>query len=203
MLIELKSDRVITIGVVSDTHVPDRVSRLHPNLESALRSHQPDYIFHGGDISRAAVIDELEAIAPVYAVTGNRDFLLKREFPMNQDFLINGVKVLLTHGHKDFFNYWIDKLEYVLHQYHFKRYFSRLQKISPRAKVFIFGHSHHAENLKVDGRLFFNPGAASLGEPPENRISYGMLKFHPGGEVEGQVIPLTGYRVVLGKWKSL
>lgn len=202
MLIELKSDRAITIGVISDTHVPDRVSGLHPSLLLELRKIQPDYIFHAGDISHISVLKELQTVAPVYAVTGNRDFLLKKMYPKNQEFILNGVKVLLTHGHKDFISYWVDKLEYVFHRYHFQRYFHRLQLISPRAKVYIFGHSHHAENIETEGKLFFNPGATSIGEPPGNRISFGVIKFHPDGKVESQVVALTGARVFRGKWKT-
>ena len=53
------------IGVVSDTHVPDRAVALHPALLSELRRNKVDLILHAGDISTAGVLQELETIAPV------------------------------------------------------------------------------------------------------------------------------------------
>jgi uncharacterized protein len=54
--------------VVADTH-----SAPHPKLGSYLRAQVPDAILHGGDIGAGAVLDDLEAIAPLHAVRGNID----------------------------------------------------------------------------------------------------------------------------------
>jgi predicted phosphodiesterase len=75
-MIELHADRSIVIGVVADTHVPDRVNALHPDLLQELATREVDYIFHAGDCSTSCVLDELRAIAPVFAVAGNRDWFL-------------------------------------------------------------------------------------------------------------------------------
>ncbi|HPS42759.1 MAG TPA: metallophosphoesterase family protein [Anaerolineaceae bacterium] len=201
MLIELKSNDTVTVAILSDSHVPDRVNELHPALIVGLRELQPDYIFHAGDVSDQSVLIRLMEIAPVYAVRGNRDFLLANQLPMHQVFIINGVKVLLTHGHKDFLTYWWDKAVNFIQHYKIHRYFSRLQQIFPAARVFIFGHTHHAENTWQETRLYFNPGSCSAGEPPDFSISYGVVKFHLDGRIESQLIPLTGARVGFRKWK--
>lgn len=55
------------IGVISDTHgyrLPESVHKAFARC---------DFIIHAGDIGTQAIIDELETIAPVGAVTGNCD----------------------------------------------------------------------------------------------------------------------------------
>ena len=54
------------IGILSDTH-----GLLRPEVTAALAGCGA--ILHGGDINRQEIIDELERIAPVYAVRGNND----------------------------------------------------------------------------------------------------------------------------------
>lgn len=54
------------IGVISDTH-----GALDPRVHTAFEG--VDRIIHAGDVGPAAVLHELEAIAPVDAVAGNTD----------------------------------------------------------------------------------------------------------------------------------
>lgn len=187
---EFQSSEVITAAVLADTHIPDRVKLLHPGLLPALQSLHPDYIFHAGDISRQRVLDELRELAPVFAVRGNRDFLVSRSLPVSQELGFNGIKVYLTHGHLNPYHYWRDKLENLLYGYRFDRYYRRLLSAAPGADVFLFGHSHHAENRVQDARLFFNPGSCSVAEKPDYLLSFGIIHFHPDGEVKGEIIAL-------------
>ena len=200
-MIELSSDRSIVIGVVADTHVPDRVNPLHPELLSQIKAREVDYIFHGGDISTPRVLDELRTIAPVYAVAGNRDWF-QPALPRHRLFRINGVETLLTHGHINAYHYWIDKVKNMLNGYEFKRYAKRLPPLVPAASVCIYGHSHHAENRRSDGRLFFNPGSSSVAEKPDFRLSFGIIHFHPDGGFSGEIIALEGAVFKLGKWQK-
>ncbi|HEY4384351.1 MAG TPA: metallophosphoesterase family protein, partial [Ktedonobacteraceae bacterium] len=56
------------IGVISDTHIP----RFRAIPESIWhRFADVELIIHAGDLSKLAVISELETIAPVIAVQGN------------------------------------------------------------------------------------------------------------------------------------
>lgn len=57
------------IGLLSDTHIPEARPELWPQLFDAFRG--VDLILHGGDIHELWVLDQLEAIAPVYAARGN------------------------------------------------------------------------------------------------------------------------------------
>lgn len=57
---------MIRVGLISDTH-----GLLRPQALAFLRG--ADFIVHAGDIGSAAIVRELEAIAPVTAVRGNND----------------------------------------------------------------------------------------------------------------------------------
>ncbi|HMN58753.1 MAG TPA: metallophosphoesterase family protein [Anaerolinea sp.] len=168
----------LTIGVVADTHVPDRVNALHPALLDGLRAARVERIFHLGDVCVNRVLDELGQVAPVSVVRGNRDWLLKPPPPWTQPLTLNGVKLLLAHGQGDFFTYWFDKVLYVLVGYRFERYRRRLLHSSPDSQVFLFGHTHYPVNRIVDGRLYFNPGSASASFKSGKYLpSYGVLRF--------------------------
>lgn len=56
----------LRVGVISDTH-----GLLRPEVRAFLSGC--DYIIHGGDVGDAAILEELEALAPVIAVKGNND----------------------------------------------------------------------------------------------------------------------------------
>lgn len=202
MLVDLRANREIVVGVIADTHIPDRVNQLHPELLSTLRQRNVDYIFHAGDVSIPGALLELREIAPVYLVTGNRDILLRNKYTSMLTFQINGVKTILTHGHLNLYQYWLDKIENVLEGYRFKRYHDRLVKHFPDAGVYIFGHSHHAENRWEGGKLFFNPGSPSIAEYPAKQLSFGIISFHPEGRVQGAIVELTGALLRFGRWKT-
>lgn len=195
---------IATIGVVTDTHIPDRVNNLHPALIPGLRSAGVELILHAGDISARCVLDELAQVAPVTAVQGNRDWLYRLELPKTVQFEVAGVTVGLTHGHGTWFTYWWDKFQFVILGYHFQRYRKVLEKSCPGARVVVYGHTHTAENRWENGVLYFNPGSASFSFRPEDaRPTYGLLRFYPGGHVEAEILPLEGAKVVNGSWKAL
>jgi putative phosphoesterase len=58
----------LRIVAVADTH-----SRPHPESTRHIAAQKPDRILHAGDIGDLRVLDELEKIAPVFAVRGNID----------------------------------------------------------------------------------------------------------------------------------
>jgi putative phosphoesterase len=179
------------IGVVSDSHIPDRASALPVQLLQELESHQVRLILHAGDISIGRVLDELKLIAPVYAVRGNRDFFLRNRVPMKKTFEINGVKFVLMHGHISFIGYWVDKVKHILVGYKRARYLQRLVISEPNAQVYVFGHSHQPENFRQDGKLFFNPGSVTFGESLKFQSSWGILRVFEDGTVKGEILPLN------------
>jgi len=124
------------IGVISDTH-----GYLDPRAVVALQGVAR--ILHAGDIGSPAIIDALEAIAPVDAVQGNVDLgtLLARRYPASRQMLVEDVLIHMTHiGGQP------TELVHALPQ--------------PKPNVYIFGHSHVALLETLSGVLFLNPGAA-------------------------------------------
>ena len=59
------------IGLISDTHVPEAGTELWPQLWDRIST--ADVLLHGGDIHDIALIDKLEAVAPIYVARGNGD----------------------------------------------------------------------------------------------------------------------------------
>lgn len=191
------------IAIISDTHIPDRAAELHPALIGELENRQVDLILHAGDISVPAIVDRLSEIAPVQAVRGNRDLFFPGRLPIAIEMEVNGVSLVLTHGHLNFLTYAWDKFQYLFRGYDRSRFIHRLADAYPKAKVIIFGHSHRAENLWVDGRLFFNPGSAAIGDLWDRTCSFGLIEIHQDGEIKSQLVPLEGYRLIRRKWRPV
>lgn len=188
------------VGVVADTHIPDRIGSLHPHLAAVLTQNRVQLILHAGDLSTLAVVHELEQIAPVLAVTGNRDFFLRKVLPVEQRLSIYGSEIVLVHGHINPRIYWTDKLVFVARGYSFARYQQRLASLYPSARVIVFGHTHHAENSWQGEQLFFNPGAVSHGDYLDRTPHYGLLKFYKGGRIDAEINPLTGAQIHAKQW---
>jgi len=123
----LPQSNPFVVGVVSDTHIPDRVKELHPFLLDELKKTHVQLILHAGDISIGSVLTALETIAPVRAVTGNRDILLSRQLPAARRIEIYGSSITLIHGHLGLYIYWKDKINHILQGYSFSRYQKRVR----------------------------------------------------------------------------
>jgi putative phosphoesterase len=190
------------VGVVSDTHIPDRVGELHPALLAELEDQHVQLILHAGDIAVKSVLSTLATIAPVRAVTGNRDFLLSQDLPMHYEMEIYGARVILSHGHLGTRLYWQDKFSYITRGYVLERYRNRFDHLFKHAKVIVFGHTHHIENQWIDGRLYFNPGSVSHGDSFFPSPYYGVLKFYEDGRIESSLKPLTGAMIRNKKWEK-
>jgi putative phosphoesterase len=189
---------VYTVGVVADTHVPDRVANLHPGLIPALRDTKVDLILHAGDISSQIVLDQLGMVAPVIAAKGNRDWGVSHLEPV-VNLTIKGHLVSLMHGHGSWTKYFLDKIKYLKEGYRLERYLSILLNTSPDAQIIIFGHTHRPVNLWYNNTLVFNPGSTGLirrGNPP----AYGILRFFENSTFEGEIIKLRGAKIIHRRW---
>ena len=186
---EFFSTGTFIAGIVADTHIPDRTKHLHPELISSMQDNGVQLILHAGDISVTRVLRELEEVAPVRAVRGNRDLAFGSELPVSRRIKINGHRVFLTHGHMGFVSYWLDKIQHVVKGYRSDRYLARVSQADTEASVYIFGHSHCAEEIRTDGKLFFNPGSATFALPPETRRSWGLMKFS-ADSIESRILYL-------------
>ncbi len=178
--------RTITYGVVADTHVPDRVKQLSTEMLDTFRSLALDGILHAGDACNKQVVKALEEIAPVIIVQGNRDFLFGLRSPMHEILAVNGLKLVVAHGHRSLFHYMIDKLATIQHGYMFSRYYRQLHQDYPQADIIVFGHTHHQTAKWVGAQLLFNPGVAYPCKYNNFIPQYGVLSITADGVVRTQ-----------------
>jgi putative phosphoesterase len=196
----MQQQLLLTVGVVSDTHIPDRVDRIHPQIVPTFRAAHVDQILHAGDISIPSVLAELEQVAPVLAVRGNRDLIFDRSLPNLRLVELAGVKVALMHGHGGWISYFKDKLVYFRDGYQFERYIPKIINAAPEAHVYVFGHTHFPENFWQADKLIFNPGSASSSISRNLAPTLGILRFYSGGNVEGEIIQMHGLRIAHHQW---
>jgi len=130
------------IGVLSDTHIPQRGARL-PDM--ALRHFEDvELILHAGDLSTLSVLDQLSAYAPVEAVQGNVEQQeVVMALPIKRTLVVGGCEIGLVHilGER-------------------KHYRRSARQEFPTARVVIFGHSHIPLLEDADGLMLINPGSA-------------------------------------------
>ncbi len=127
-----------TYGLISDTH-----GYVHPDLFTIFEGVEA--ILHAGDVGGEHVLQELEAIAPVFAVAGNMDVVSARMPPMRVVTLDFGVAVI-THSHL------IPQRDLAGLVKHFKAQDPRL---------IVYGHTHIQYCAKKNGIWVVNPGPAS------------------------------------------
>lgn len=182
---------MVVLGVIADTHVPDRVRRLHPEVIPRFRAAGVQAILHAGDVSGPEVLSELEQVAPVFAVRGNRDWLWLPHLPSKRCLNFQGVQIGMTHGHGSWKQYLWDKPFFYRHGYQHSRLLPRLQAAFPDARVIVFGHGHTALNRWIDGQLFFNPGSPHLPDRKDLARSIGVLRICAENEVSGEILALS------------
>ena len=181
---------MITIGVIADTHIPDRSRALHPRIAAVFNDARVATILHAGDVSSPNVLKELETIAPVHAVQGNRDWLLLRQLPFKLTFEFTGMKIGMTHGHGKLARYLLDKVYYALRGYDHDHIIPWLLNTFPETDAIVFGHGHIPLNRRMNGQLLFNPGSPHVPKAGINP-SVGLLYIQHKGEVLGEIIKLT------------
>lgn len=155
-------DRTIVarIGLISDTHMPDRCRALPPALADVFAD--VDMILHAGDVGELRVLDQLGQIAPVVAVHGNDETAeAQRELPDQQLLTVAGLRILLWHSH---FPNRVDELNS-------RRDDALVPKLARSvgrarqagARVVVFGHWHIPLVYREDGVTVINPGAIAPG----------------------------------------
>lgn len=183
------ASRMTVLGIIADTHIPERVRQLNPTIMPIFKEAQVDVILHAGDVCVSAVLQQLEHIAPVQAVRGNRDWVNLSHLPFSRFLNFNGVTIALAHGHGRLREYLVDKVHYAFYGMEVERYQKRLIKEYTQVNVIVYGHLHVPYNQWVDGQLLFNPGSACC-PAKDYTSSVGLLRIQAGGEVEGQIVEL-------------
>jgi hypothetical protein len=155
--------RTVRIGLISDTHMPERWPALPPAIFELFKG--VDLLLHAGDVGELWVLDQLSAIAPVVAVHGNDDTAdSQRELPYQQIITIAGQRILLWHSHfPDRTAELADRrVDGTLRQ-KLGRMISRAQRAE--ATLCVFGHWHMPLVLQQDDVMVINPGAIASGNP--------------------------------------
>jgi len=184
------------LGVIADTHIPDRARRLDSRIGEIFQTAGVEAILHAGDVSTPSVLQEIGRIAPIHAVRGNRDWVVLRHLPFSMHLSFGEVKVALTHGHGSWWVYLLNRIDYIVRGYRVELFEPRLVAEFSDVDVIVFGHTHRPYNHWVDGCLLFNPGSPHCPEGKENTPSVGLLKIAAGGEVSGEVISLETGRAI-------
>lgn len=132
MLPSGRSGRLVTVGVISDTH-----GLLRPEAVKALAG--VGRILHAGDIGSPDIFDALGRIAPVTAVRGNVDRDRWAQFlPWTETLELGGATVHLLHD--------LARLD--------------LSPAAAGVQAVIYGHSHQPLSQLRNGVLYLNPGSA-------------------------------------------
>lgn len=195
------SGDVIKLGLVADTHIPDRIRTLHPSLLDGLVREQVDLICHCGDITQQRVLDELGTIAPVLAVMGNRDlFFSSLRLPFTRSICVFNKTIGLFHGFASIRHYFLDKLHYIRHGYQFDYYRAIGNQLFPSADILIYGHTHYAESRTYPDQVVINPGTVSP-NTMSTTSSWATLILSKQGETTIQFHPLTGWQSNRHRWQ--
>jgi putative phosphoesterase len=136
------------------------------------------------------VLKELEKLAPVHVVQGNRDIFYLRNLPLRIQLNFDGVSIGLVHGHGTFRRYIVDKVQQELRGKHVEKYIKRMLLTFPDVDVIVFGHLHVACNFHLEGKLLFNPGSTSYPWPRSDPATVGLLYLNAGKEPLGEIISL-------------
>jgi putative phosphoesterase len=175
------------LGVIADTHVPDRSPGIDPRVLEIYRQAGVSQILHAGDICTQVVLDDLASIAPVLAVCGNRDFYALSHLPARRLLEVERVRIGLTHGHGTLPNYLSDKVDFILHGKRVGRYLARALATFPDVDIIIIGHLHLPGIIRFNGRLVFNPGSPCCPSPRSVGPSVGLL-YCEAGQVQAEIV---------------
>ena len=157
------------IGLVSDTHIPDRRIKLPQKVLESFEG--ADLIIHAGDITSQSVIDDLERLAPVHAVEGNMDRVVgELELPASQVIEAEGHKIGIVHG------------EVYPRGDTQQLYYTALEL---GVDILVSGHSHIAQLEKIKDVILVNPGSPT--NPRLSEPSVAVLEIN-GSKIEIEFI---------------
>jgi len=175
----IKTDKKeLLIGLIADTHVPSRTSKIPEAIMNDFKERNVDYVFHLGDFTSIEAYNQLIKRfrkEKVIGILGNMDVgEIRNILPESLELDLFGHKLFLTHG--------MGGPNIVI---------KRLNKHFDLSKydIIIFGHVHRPYNeIWRDGKLYLNPGT-----PTDKRFtdinSYGYLRISKD-KVEPEIIEL-------------
>ncbi len=174
---------LIRLGILSDTHIPDRTAHLPEGILESFSNAGVDAILHAGDICSQSVLDQLSEIAPIHAVQGNRDWLYKFKLPKTLNLTFNNVELTLTHGHVSILQYFLDLAYYGIHNFQYERSYNTLKRVHRNANFIIFGHTHRQVFSTYKGVTFLNPGSCLPCIYNNGHPTYALMSIAACGEI--------------------
>lgn len=160
------------IGVISDTHIPERAPGLPEKLLRDLKAM--DMIIHAGDLADLSVLTSLKKICPdVRGVAGNMDpSEVCVQLPDKLVFKAGKFTIGVAHGCGA-----PQRLPEMMREL-FKK---------DKVDLIIFGHSHYPVILSESAPILFNPGS------PTDTIfapyrSYGVVELN--GNINMKIVKL-------------
>jgi len=163
---------MVRIGVISDTHIPDRGAKIPAKIIEEFR--KVDIVIHTGDFVQESVLNELKsACKNVVAVWGNMDYPEIKDKLSEKEIVKAGKhRIGVIHG----YGAPGQLVKFVTEKFK-----------NDKVDVIIFGHSHAPFNETINGILYFNPGS------PTDKIfspynSYGIIEAND--KIEARIVKL-------------
>ena len=158
------------IGVISDTHIPDRASEIPEVVFNIFKN--VEMIFHLGDLTSPHIKNDLEKIAPTYCVQGNMDRYNGLNLPKNKIIEVEGIKIGLNHG-EVYPRGDTQQLKYIA--------------MELDVKVLITGHTHQAFIKEIGNILLLNPGSPTAPRLTDPTV---MVLDVKNGQVNAKIIKI-------------
>lgn len=133
------------IGVISDTHIPERAGKIPDIVFEEFKD--VDMILHAGDLVSVDVMDQLEELAPTRCVRGNMDSYYGLDLPRNDIITVYGHRIGLSHG-EVYPRGDSMQLKYIAQEM--------------AVDILITGHTHWAFIKEFDDILLLNPGSPTV-----------------------------------------
>lgn len=176
------------IGVLADTHIPDRCRTLPARVVEIFSS--VEIILHAGDITQLGVLQQLqESVSLTFAVYGERDPEAVRAYLQETQVLeFGGRRVGLIHGHRDpraelnaRVRGWLGR-----RQPYDDAFIAYLLGRFSDVDAIVFGHTHQPYAKIHNGVFLFNPGSLV---PRAGAPSVGLLEIDARG-IGGRILPV-------------
>jgi putative phosphoesterase len=163
------------IGVIADTHIPDRMSSLPRRVEEVFRGL--DILLHAGDVSHLNTLQQLENTFTItMAVAGETDSSETKRYLEDKKVVKFGnrrIGMIHGHYHEDLSDRWGIFRRRLRRESSQERLYRYILNQFEEVDCIVFGHSHHPYIKVRNGVLLFNPGAVA--PVPGLRASVGIL----------------------------
>jgi putative phosphoesterase len=175
------------IGVLADTHIPDRRRSLPARV---IELFEPvEIVLHAGDVTSMQVLQTLQdRVSLTFAVCGDQDPPIVREYLQETHVLeFAGCRIGLVHGHRDSRTEMFGRIRRIFKPDPYTpEYLDYLLGRFNGVDAIVFGHTHVPYARVHKGVYLFNPGAIT---PSSGTPTAGLLEINTRG-IRGRILPL-------------